>query len=411
MSSAQLMRRIGLGVVTLLALAAISPPGAADVAPRAATPAKRACDNPTRPGEAACLALVRTDVEPVHGIMAQATPKGLGAADLQKAYHLSSSSAAGEGQTVAIVIAGDNPKAEADLKTYRSQYGLPPCTASNGCLRKADENGGGNLPPGDTGWGEELALDLDMVSAGCPKCHLLVVEASKPTIESLGTAVNTAVKLGAKYVSNSYGSNENPSAPSQSSAYFHHPGVAITAASGDDGYGVLFPASADHVTAVGGTSLSRAGNARGWTESAWSGTGSGCSKFIAKPSWQKDSGCGKRTVADVSAVADPATGVAVYDTFGMGGWLVVGGTSAATPLIAAVYALAGPPPSQTDAASLPYKRTDALNDATTGKNGTCSPAYLCTAGQGYDGPTGLGSPNGVNAFRGNAQQAKVQGRG
>lgn len=409
MSSAQLMRRIGLGVVALLALVAVSsPPGAADVAPRPAIPTKRACDGPTRPDEAACLALVRTDVEPVRGVMPQATPRGLGAGDLQEAYDLPSSSA-GEDQTVAIVVAGDNPNAEADLKVYRSQYGLPPCTAADGCLRKVDENGGGQLPPGDAGWGEELALDLDMVSAGCPKCHLLVVEASRPSIESLGTAVNTAVKLGAKYVSNSYGSNENPSAPDQGSSYFHHPGVAITAASGDDGYGVLFPASAEHVTAVGGTSLSRAGNARGWTESAWSGSGSGCSKFNAKPGWQKDPGCGKRTVADVSAVADPATGVAVYDTFGFGGWLVVGGTSAATPLITAVYALAGPPPSQTDAASLPYGRTDALNDVTTGRNGTCSPDYLCTAGPGYDGPTGLGTPNGVNAFRGTAQQTQGLG--
>jgi hypothetical protein len=401
MSFTQRMRWTGLGAVAVLALTAVSPAGAADVAPRSATPAKRACDGPTRPDEAACLAMIRTDVQPARGILPQATPKGLGASDLQRAYDLPSSSA-GEGQTVAIIIAGDNPKAEADLRVYRSQYGLPSCTAANGCLRKVDENGGGKLPAPDVGWGEEQALDLDMVSAACPKCHLLVVEASRPTIQSLGTAVNTAVRLGAKYISNSYGSNETTSSPGQSSSYFNHPGVAITAASGDDGYGVLFPASSEHVTAVGGTSLSRAGNARGWTESAWSGAGSGCSQYIAKPSWQKDSGCAKRTVADVAAVADPGTGVAVYDTYGMGGWLVVGGTSAATPLIAATYALAGPPASQTDAASLPYKHTGALNDVTSGKNGTCSPAYLCTAGSGYDGPTGLGTPKGVDAFRGSA---------
>jgi hypothetical protein len=405
MSFARHMRRTGLGAAVILVLTAISPVGVADVAPRSAIPTKRACDRPTRPDEVACLALVRTDVQPTRGILLQAGPRGLGAGDLQDAYDLPSSSA-GDGRTVAIVVAGDNPKAEADLAVYRSQYGLPPCTTANGCLRKVDEHGGGKLPAPDVSWGQEQALDLDMVSAACPRCHLLVVEASRPTIESLGTGVNTAVKLGAKYVSNSYGATETHLSPSHSSSYYDHPGVAVPAASGDDGYGVLFPASAAHVTAVGGTSLSRAANPRGWTESAWSGAGSGCSQGISKPGWQKDTGCARRTVADVSAVSDPGTGVAMYDTYGMGGWMIAGGTSAATPIIAAAYALAGPPPARMHAASLPYNRTGALNDVTSGSNGRCSPTYLCTAGPGYDGPTGLGTPKGVAAFRGG-----VEGRG
>lgn len=343
-----------------------------------------------------CLAIVRTDVPPRRGLQ-RLTPGGLSPADLQRAYGLPSSTA-GRGQTIAIVDAFDNPHAEADLAVYRRQYGLPPCTTANRCFRKVDETGGTRLPRPDVGWGEEEALDLDVASAICPNCRLLLVEASRPEMDDLGAAINTAVRLGARFVSASWGGDEDFSAPESDTKYFDHPGVAITAASGDSGYGTLYPATSRFVTAVGGTALVRAAGARGWRETAWSGGGSGCSGVVAKPSWQKDAGCAKRTVADVSAVADPATGVAVYDTFGPGGWLIVGGTSAAAPLVAGAYALAGTPPSGARPGSFPYAQARGLYDVTSGRNGSCRPAYLCTAGPGYDGPTGLGSPHGVAAF-------------
>ncbi|MBO0847785.1 MAG: putative Ig domain-containing protein, partial [Nocardioides sp.] len=314
---------------------------------------------------------------------------------LKNAYALPSG---GSGQTVAIVDAYDDPNAESDLATYRSQYGLPSCTTANGCFKKVNETGGSSLPSADSGWAEEISLDLDMVSAVCPSCHILLVEATQPSMSDLGTAVNTAVNLGAKFVSNSYGGSESSSDPSYDSSYFNHPGVAITVSSGDSGYGVEYPAASQYVTAVGGTTLNTASNARGWSETAWSGAGSGCSSYDAKPSWQKDTGCSKRTVADVSAVADPNTGLAVYDSYGVGGWLVVGGTSASSPIIASVYALAGSPASGTYPASYPYSHTSALNDVTSGSNGSCTTSYLCNAATGYDGPTGLGTPNGATAF-------------
>jgi hypothetical protein len=368
------------------------------VDPLAAVPVKRACPDPTVRGQVTCLALVRTDVTPQHGIQPQRAPAGLGAVDLRNAYKLPTSSG-GRGATVAIINVFDDPKAESDLAVYRSQYGLPPCTTANGCFKKVNASGGATLPRADTGWAEEMSLDLDMVSAACPNCRILLVEADQASISALGVGVDTAVRMGAKYISNSYGGSEEAVTDAADFRHFDHPGVAITAASGDGGYGVLFPATASHVTAVGGTSLLRAATARGWNELAWSGAGSGCSSKAAKPPWQKDTGCPRRTIADVSAVADPRTGVAVYDTYGFGGWQVVGGTSASAPIIAGAYALAGSLPSRGYAAALPYANARDLNDVVQGSTGTCSPAYLCTAGPGYDGPTGLGTPNGVDAFK------------
>ena len=203
--------------------------------------------------------------------------------------------------------------------------------------------------------------------------------------------------MGASVISNSYGGGESSSETSIASAY-NHPGVIITASSGDNGFGTEVPAAFKTVVAVGGTSLTRASNTRGWEETAWNGAGSGCSRFISKPTWQTDTGCSRRTIADVSAVADPNTGVSVFDTFGnVGGWLVFGGTSVAAPLIASVYALAGNASSINAASSL-YSHRANLFDVTSGSNGSCNPRYLCTAGTGYDGPTGLGTPNGVGAF-------------
>ncbi|MEU4302478.1 putative Ig domain-containing protein [Kitasatospora aureofaciens] len=355
----------------------------------------------------ACDALQRTDVVQPHAfslnaVSPDATPSGFGPGDLQGAYRLPANG--GAGQTVAIVDAMDDPNAESDLATYRTQYGQPACTTANGCFKKIDQNGGSGYPASDTGWAGEISLDLDMVSAIAPNAHILLVEANSATMADLGASANQAVAQGAKFVSNSYGGAEDSTDTSSDSQYFNHPGVAITASSGDSGYGAQYPAGSQYVIAVGGTSLTRDSSARGWSESVWGsssggqGAGSGCSAYDPKPSWQTDSGCANRTIADVSAVADPATGVAVYQTYGGSGWAVYGGTSASSPIIAAVYADAGTPGAGDVPAKCPYQHASSLNDVTSGANGSCSPSYLCTAGAGYDGPTGLGTPNGLTAF-------------
>ncbi|KUO10589.1 S53 family peptidase [Streptomyces sp. DSM 15324] len=344
---------------------------------------------------------------------AAADPTGYGPSDLQDAYGLTDAAASnGDGETLAIVDAYDDPNAEADLAKYRSHYGLPACTTANGCFKKVGQTGSTtSLPSADSGWAEEISLDLDMASAVCPQCDILLVEAKSATMANLGTAVNRAVTLGAKYVSNSYGGSESSSDTSYDSSYFNHAGVAITVSAGDEGYGAEYPAASKYVTSVGGTALSTSSSTtRGWTEKVWNtssteGTGSGCSSYDAKPGWQTDTGCAKRTVSDVSAVADPATGVSVYDSYGVtAGWYTFGGTSASAPIIAAVYALAGTPGSGDYPASYPYAHlgTSSLNDVTSGSNGTCSSSagYLCTARTGYDGPTGVGTPEGTDAFTG-----------
>jgi N-acetylneuraminic acid mutarotase len=362
-----------------------------------------------RQGFATCFALRRDDIAGKRGLQpADTVPDGYGAGDLRGAYALPTDG--GAGAIVAIVDAFDDPNAEADLAVYRQQFGLPPCTTANGCLRKVDQRGGADYPPTDAGWAGEISLDLDMVSAVAPAAHIILVEADDNFNDNLAASVDEAVALGATYVSNSYGSAYSSTPGSGESAsdvtdldpHYNHPGVAVVASSGDDDFGVSYPASSQYVTAVGGTSLVTAGTPRGWSESVWhnsdGGPGSGCSIIEAKPAWQTDTGCAKRTEADVSAVADPETGVAVYQTFGFTGWAVYGGTSASAPIIAGVFADAGQPVAGTYPSSYPYANPAGLNDVTAGNNGTCSPAYLCTAGAGYDGPTGLGTPHGVAAF-------------
>jgi subtilase family serine protease len=293
--------------------------------------------------------------------------------------------------TVAIVDAYDDPRAESDLAVYRAAYNLPPCTTANGCFRKVDQTGGSLYPSPDTSWAEEISLDLDMVSAVCPGCRILLVEGNSNSLSDLLVAENTAAALGASAISNSWAANEF-SVETYFDSSFNH-GIPITVSSGDSGYGVSWPASSPYVIAVGGTRLSRAANLRGWTETAWSGAGSGCSAYERKPAWQHDTGCANRTVADASAVADPSTPVAAYDSYNKSGWLAFGGTSVAAPIVAAVSALAanggGP--------SYLYGHVASLNDVTSGSNGACG-SYLCNAGLGYDGPTGLGTPQGTGAF-------------
>ncbi|WP_369234843.1 peptidase S8 [Streptomyces sp. R21] len=383
----------------------------------------RACSTPSKAGEMACKALRVTGGTTAFQIQKAAakgvspkaadatTPSGYGPTDLQSAYGLTSAAASnGSGETIAIVDAYNDPNAEADLAKYRSYYGLSACTTANGCFKKVGQTGSTtSLPSSDAGWSEEISLDLDMASAVCPNCNILLVEATSATMANLGKSVNEAVTLGAKYVSNSYGGSESSSDSTYDTSYFKHPGVAITVSAGDSGYGAEYPAASQYVTAVGGTALSKAtSTTRGWSETVWKtssseGTGSGCSSYDTKPSWQTDTGCTKRTIADVSAVADPATGVSVYDSYGVtAGWYTFGGTSASSPIIAGVYALAGTPSSSSYPAKFPYTAagTSALNDVTSGNNGSCSSSYLCTAKSGYDGPTGWGTPEGTTAFTG-----------
>ena len=353
---------------------------------------------------ARCMAHVVTDSaghilsQPAGG---KTTPRGYGPADLQSAYNITTT---GSSSTIiAIVDAFGYTNAESDLATYRTQYGLPPCTTKNGCFQKLNQNGKPKkYPAQNTGWAQESALDLDMASAMCPSCKIILVEGTTNSFKNLAASVDTAAALGAHVISNSYSGGEKGGQTYGDS--YNHAGVAITAATGDAGFagGPGFPATSPYTIAVGGTTLTRNANvARGWSETAWSGGGSGCSKFFAKPAWQTDTGCKKRMEADVSAIGNPATGVAVYGptSNGNSAWLVFGGTSVATPLVGGIYGNNG---GTVTYGSDPYKfaGTAALNDVTSGSNGTCSgdPAYFCNAEVGYDGPTGLGTPNGTTAF-------------
>jgi subtilase family serine protease len=328
-----------------------------------------------------------------------ASPAGYNPPDLQSAYGLPSSTNGGK-QTVAIVDAYNDPNAESDLGVYRTQFGLLPCTSSNGCFRKVDQNGGTKYPRNNGGWAEEISLDLDMVSAVCPNCKIILVEAASNSFANLMAAVDRAFALGANEISNSYGGSEF-SGETGYDSHFNHPTVAITVSSGDAGYGVEYPAASQFVTATGGTTLNRASNSRGWAETVWSGAGSGCSAYETQPSWQTGnvtSVCARRAVADVSADADPNTGVSVYDSYayqGNSGWLVFGGTSVASPIIASVFALAGGVTNYS--ATYPYSHATSLFDVTSGSNGSCG-TILCNATIGWDGPTGLGTPNGTGGF-------------
>jgi subtilase family serine protease len=357
---------------------------------------KAACARGNPFGTSRCFAHVITDARgnPMYGrARPNAVPSGFGPSDLRSAYNITTNGTT----TIAIVDAYGYANAEADLAVYRAQYGLPACTTANGCFRKLNQNGvQGSYPREDTGWAQESALDLDMASAMCSGCKLVLIEATTPSFSNLAAAVNRAASLaGVTVISNSYGGGETGSA-SYESAY-NHPGKAVTVSTGDSGYGVQFPASSPHVIAVGGTHLVRASNARGWSETAWSSGGSGCSTVYAKPSFQTDALCTNRVEADVSAVGDPATGVAVYGPVSRkgSGWLVFGGTSVSAPLIGGIYGVTGHTPNGADSI---YAHVGSLNDVTGGSNGSCGGTYFCTAQPGYYGPTGNGSPNGTGAF-------------
>jgi len=359
-------------------------------------------DVPELPTSAVCTSSVRCFAQVVldddNRIKSDATkPAGLGAADLVSAYHLKAVTTSPG--TIAIVDAYNYAAAESDLAKYRSQYGLPACTTANGCFKRVNQSGAASplpkAPPSGDDWTVEAALDLDMASAACPTCKLILVEAADDQSDGLYLAQNGAASLKPTVISNSWGGPESGSLTSLEKD-FDHAGIGIFVASGDDGFNSdpQYPSTSAHVTAVGGTTLKKSSSAsRGWTETAWADSGSSCSGSIAKPSYQSvvpTSTCSKRAASDVSAVGNPSTGVAVYNAAN-GGWIEVGGTSAATPLVAGVYTLYG---LGGQAPGWAYSHTADFNDITSGKNGTCT-GSLCKSGTGWDGPTGIGSPNGA----------------
>jgi hypothetical protein len=527
----------GLGGLLVFVACSTSQPTPTPVDPFASIvhhPSRAACDV-APPGHARCFAHVRTNAD--GSVKTAAAPEGLAPSDVQAAYGSSPS----QGGTIAIVDAYDDPTAESDLAKYRKQYGLPACTTANGCLKKVNQNGQASpLPPigcstddkgnVDAGWVIEISLDLDAVSAACPSCNIVLVEANSSSDDDLGTAAQTAAGMSPSAISLSYGRLESNQDPSQ-----YYPGnVPTFAATGDDGYSdhlanqggnsaaassptlscnpktdmgdggdeagdaddeggdassteaggdeggmseagsggdsggseeaggsgeagsggdggggtaeaggddgddgeedcvneedgggegtnedggkdggmptqvsAEFPASLTTVTAVGGTTLAKdSSSSRGWAEEAWSNGGSGCSLYVDKPNWQMDKGCSKRTVGDISAVADPDTAIAVVI---QSQWTVIGGTSLATPLSAATFVANGL--NQLLQPGAAYSNGSNYNDVTSGSNGTCAPypAYVCNAETGYDAPTGVGSPNCSGSGNGSSMVSSSDG--
>ena len=328
-----------------------------------------ACSPTTQAGQARCMALVNTSVAPTASANDARAISGLHPADLQNRYGIPS---ANRGATVAVVDAFDDPTAEADLNVYRSSFGLPACTTANGCFKKINQRGlAGSYPQPDAGWSTEAALDLDMVSAACPKCTIVLVEADSALMDDLGASVDLAASLGVRAISNSYYAAEWSGEVTED-AHYRHAGVFIAASSGDTGR-PSFPAASQYVTSVGGTSLT--GSPGSWSETAWPYSGNGCSAFVPRPWYQYATGCGSRSTVDVAAVADPRTGVSIFSS-AAGGWVVAGGTSVGSPLVAAAFALSANPTSP----AWPYYHPS---------------AFFHIGTHAYNYPVGLGAPNGV----------------
>jgi Subtilase family len=385
---------------------AVTAPRAA-AAPRAAG-LRRAC--PAVPaGQMRCFALYRPQYA-VNRALAQGHkthPQGWGPRALERAYRLPVSR--GSHQTVAVSIAFRAPSLAKYLKVYREHYGLPPCTVASGCLRIVNQKGHvtPKAPSGlGTGWDLEATLDVSMISAACPHCRILVVQANDNSDINLARTDATAARLGADVISNSYGGRENGQTQTLRKDYLR-PGHMVVASSGDFGFDAAnFPANLGGVTAFGGTQLKRAPGPRGVTERVWNDPNlfaaatSSCSAYVAKPAWQHDRHCPGRTVADVSAVAADTP---VFNAF-YGGWVTVAGTSVSAPFISGVYGLAG------NASSISprhlYQHKADFFDITHGNNvlffggpaAACGSDYLCQAHKGYDAPTGLGTPDGIAGF-------------
>jgi hypothetical protein len=413
-------RKISLAVVVLAVVAVLALLGASLASATGVVKPEAACPRAT-PGAFECMAVL-APVQTSHGKLKApdtVTPAysgtGVGGAfspaDLQSAYALPSGSA-GNGSVVAIVDAYDDPDAESDLAVYRSHYGLSACTTANGCFRKVDQNGGSSYPstpPSEDNWDFEISLDLDMVSATCPNCRIVLIEANTNSFADFAVAEKQAVAQGATAISNSWGAPEFKGETSLESDW-NHPLIPTTFSAGDEGYGVLYPAASPNVIAVGGTALYPTSGGRGWTESVWSGSGSGCSAYEPKPAWQYDNGCSHRTNNDVSAVAAGETPVSVYDSAEGGEWWNGSGTSAASPIVAATMAMAPAKTRYLGAAAF-YDQafgsgTGALNPVTSGSNGSCG-TYLCNGGSGYNGPAGVGTPSGAPSLLISSDEGEV----
>jgi hypothetical protein len=401
--------------------------------------ARRVCAAP-RPGRASCMSM---RLAPTGVQAASAAPQVLGAghpavtfphpfagfltaAELHEAYSLPADTPAASLQTIAVVDAFDDPTAEQDLGVYDEQFGLAPCTTANGCFAKINQEGNPSPLPRKQGeWASEMSIDVQMAHAICQSCRVLLVETKSERFSDLGAGVNAAANAGATEISNSYGGPEEPAFASffeeDNDAFYNHPGLVVTASAGDCGYfeqacpgepeAADFPADSPDVVGVGGTSLTQKKGV--WTSTVWDEGGSGCSVLFQAPPWQtalanfSDTGCASaRAVADVAAIGDPNTGVNVYDSTpefpgGETGWGVWGGTSVASPIIAAEFALAGGAHAVAYPARTLYSHVGQqadLYDVVSGHNGSCSGASACSAVSGYDGPTGVGSPLGVDAF-------------
>ena len=407
----------------ILALGGVNPPSvhAQETTPGVSAPKpliphpfnyhKPVCPPAGKPGLARCHSEVVTDAAGAPIVSNALLTGSYGPLAFRGAYGISGITATT--RTVAIVDAYDNPTVLDDLDAYSDNFGIPRLnrcpvstgTAASPCIQKVNQNGGTTYPAYDAGWAAEIALDVQAVHAMCQNCNILLVEANDNSYTNLITAADQrAYLMGANVVSNSWGGSEGLG-ETLYDTYFNHPGVAYVFSTGDSNYGVQYPAASPNVTAVGGTTLYVNSDFTYNSETVWShngsGTGSGCSTYESKPGFQHDAGCTRRTVADVSADADPVTGAAVYITAsGYTGWYQYGGTSLSAPLVAAVIAQAGGV-GTTLGNSLPYANVNYgvnLRDVTSGNNGGCGGSYLCTAGTGYDGPTGLGSPLGTSAF-------------
>lgn len=361
------------------------------------------CDAP-QPGHASCDARVVTHAKPggAPPTVTNLTPVGFTPQQVRRAYGLPA--AAAVPVTIAVIGAFDNPSVKADLDVFNAEFGLgtfPSCSASvtTACFQKVNQSGGTKFSRTvNDAWALEAALDVQAAHLVCPNCKILLVQATSSSYVNLFTAVDRAVTMGAKVVSMSFGGAEFAS-QSGFNSHFDVPGVAFTASTGDSGTATHYPAASPYVTAVGGTSLTLDAAGDWVAETVWNGTGGGCSLYEGKPTWQTDAGCVTRTIADVAAVADAYTGVAIYSSntyMGQSGWFQMGGTSLSAPLVAGIYALGGVPAGMRGA-SLPYANPGGLHDVVVGSNGSCG-SYLCDGAPGYDSPTGLGTPNGISAF-------------
>lgn len=417
---------IGIVAATLLVVggAAITLAGPAQAIDKSKIQIKdeRTCSAPKR-GQVACLSVKRTismgSVRAAVRPLAFVQPMGgvaYGANQLRYAYSITQKGA--RYKVIAIVSAYHSESAFQDIKDYRAMYNLGPmdnCTdpktpgmvgtiltevpsGKNPCFMQVDQKGAavGFAQTDDQGWAQETALDIEMATAICPNCSILLVEANNASLDNLNLAVGSAARFkNVRSISNSYGGTDAPEFKYPAYAAATSKGIAVVASSGDSGYGVLAPASFASVIAIGGTTLKVDQRGRWASESAWSKAGSGCSDYNRAAAWQPIfmTGCANKMTADFAAVADPATGVAVAFE---GGWFTFGGTSVSAPIIAGMYAIG--PKTGGNPAAFTVAHKDQLHDITEGSNGRCTVLYWCNAREGWDGPTGLGSPNGAGGF-------------